>query len=653
MDKTPQPLRTTASPTEQGSSRLTARLRLRGLAALAPAGALFVTLGFLAPAGASATGSVVITRYAGISGSQASPTPGPATSSHLSYPQGVAVDSSGDLYVADPAANVIEKVTPSGTLSIVAGNGTGGAATAGPALSSKLNNPQQLAVDSSGNLYIADDNNNTVDKVTPTGTLSIFAGTGTAGTVTPGPASSSKLSNPIGVAVDSNGNVFIGEQGNNEVDKVTPSGTLSVFKTGFSSPSDIAIDASNNLYVADDAHQEIAKVTPSGTLSIVAGTGLIGFPTAGLATSSRLDYPAGVAVDASGNVYIDDTTAYDLLEVTPGGTLSVVAGNNMNISAPTYGGSPSSSALVSPYGVAVDSSGVVYVADGSNRTVDRIGPTTPAPPTIIGATPSTTSIAVSFDPPVSDGTSPITGYEASTDGGSTWHGITTTSGSSTSLQATLSGLTAGSAYSVLVRADNGSGSGTDSSTSSVTLPVPTTTTTSTSSTASTATTTTTVAATTSTTTASLPAPNSTFTAQHVPYVNTTTGAVMVYDTVQTPGTLTWTALYRNGALGVVATTATACPAFQEILTGRCRTDWLVFGQGSSTAESAGIMPVAISPDLVARNLLRRARREHRHGVRLAIVVTFQSAYGGPPVTHIVTVLATLHPHGVVTTRSTS
>jgi len=136
-------------------------------------------------------------------------------------------------------------------------------------------------------------------------------------------------------------------------------------------------------------------------------------------------------------------------------------------------------------------------------------------------------------------------------------------------------------------------------------------------------------------------------------VNTTTGAIMLYEAVHNPGTLTWQALYRNGTFGVIAKTATTCPAFQSSRNGHCSPDWLAFGQGSSAVIAAGTVPVAISPVASARALLRQARREHHAGVPLAIVVTFQSAYGGPSVTHIVTVLATVHSHGASASRATT
>lgn len=209
-------------------------------------------------------------------GTPGSPTPGPATSSALNEPFGVVFDSAGNLYIGDVNNHVVEKVTPSGTLSIIAGNGTQGAPTAGPATASALGTPTSLAIDSAGNLYIADSANALIEKVTPSGTLSIIAGTGTSGMAVPGPASSSPLNNPTGVAVDSSGNVYIADQNNHLVD----------------------------------------KVTPAGSLSIVAGTGSVGTPSAGPASGSPLGAPEDVAVDSSGNLYITDVYYSEVLKVT-------------------------------------------------------------------------------------------------------------------------------------------------------------------------------------------------------------------------------------------------------------------------------------------------------------------------------------------------
>jgi sugar lactone lactonase YvrE len=247
----------------------------------------------------------------------------------------VAVDSSGNLIIADSQNSVIEKVTPSGTLSIIAGTpGSPGAPIPGPATSSPLDAPTGVAVDSAGNLYIADEGNNQIYKVTPSGTLSIIAGTGSSGTPTPGPATNSQFYSPADVAVDSVGNLYIADQGNNLIEKVTPSGTLSIIagtpgssgtptpgpatSSPLNNPLGVAVDSSGNLYIADQSNNVIEEVTPSGTLSIIAGTGSLGAATPGPATSSPLRYPDGVAVDSAGNFYIGDQSNSEAEQVTPG-----------------------------------------------------------------------------------------------------------------------------------------------------------------------------------------------------------------------------------------------------------------------------------------------------------------------------------------------
>jgi streptogramin lyase len=234
----------------------------------------------------------------------------------------VAVDAAGNLYIADTQNDMVEKVTPSGRLSVVAGNGDWGAPSPGPATSSDLKGPSGVAVDATGDLYIADTWNSVVEKVTPSGTLSVVGRTRHFGAPTPGPATSSDLNEPSGVAVDSAGNLYIGDYANNVVEKVTPSGTLSVVAgTGRPGaptpgpatssdlwfPSGLAVDAAGDLYIADYANNVVEKVTPSGTLLVVAGTGDRGAPTPGPATSSELDGPGGVAVDSAGNLYIADS----------------------------------------------------------------------------------------------------------------------------------------------------------------------------------------------------------------------------------------------------------------------------------------------------------------------------------------------------------
>jgi len=375
-------------------ARTAARTVVRPRAALiAAAGAVAL----LAPATpALATTTLLIGAEAGTS-LAGTPAPGPATSSPLGSPQGLAVDAAGDLYIADAGANEVLKVTPAGTLSVLAGTGTAGAPTPGPATASKLSGPTGVVVDAGGDVYIADTGNHEVEKVTSAGHLSIVAGTGAGGTPVAGSATSSPLGGPAGLALDTAGDLYIadgaGAGGNPYVEKVTPAGQLSIFAgngtrglptagaaTGspLNGPTGVAVDASGDVFIADPASNLVAKVSPTGTLSLFAGksNGSAGTPVAGTATSSHLDQPTGLAIDSSGDLYIADAANDRIEEVTSADRLSILAGDGL-AGAPTYGGAATASRLNDPTAVAVNSAGVVFLADTANATVDRIAPAAP------------------------------------------------------------------------------------------------------------------------------------------------------------------------------------------------------------------------------------------------------------------------------------
>jgi sugar lactone lactonase YvrE len=297
---------------------------------------------------------------------------GAATTAKLNSPLGVAVDVAGNCYIADTYNHRVRKVS-NGVITTVAGNGTGGfGGDNGPASSAELNPPLGVAVDSAGTLYIADSYNNRVRKVS-NGVITTVAGTGTQGDN--GQATTALLNRPEGVAVDSAGSLYIADTGNNRIRKVANGVITTVAGTGtpgfngdygpatsaqLNYPYGIAVDSVGNIYIADTGNNRIRKVA-NGVITTVAGNGTGGFSgDNGQATSAQLAAPYSVAVDTAGNLYIADNGNNRVREVSHG-VITTVAGNG----TPGYGGDngPATSAqLYGDYGVAVDSAGNLYIA---------------------------------------------------------------------------------------------------------------------------------------------------------------------------------------------------------------------------------------------------------------------------------------------------
>ncbi len=295
---------------------------------------------------------------------------GQATIAQLNSPSGLAVDSSGNLYIADSVNLRIRKVA-SGTISTVAGNGfLSSSGDNGPAINAQMDSPQGVAVDSAGNLYIADTANNVVRRVTRDGIIVRFAGNGTAGFGGDnGAAAGAQLSTPLGLAVSASGNVYIADALNGRVRAVSPAGTITSAggSTSLGTPAGVAVDASGNLFVADFANHRVRKVAADGTVSTVAGSGSQGYAgDGGPATSAQLNLPRGVAVDAAGNLYIADTGNNVVRRVDTKGTISTIAGNGA-AGFTGDGGLATLAQITNPVAIAVDAAGGVYVTDGAVR----------------------------------------------------------------------------------------------------------------------------------------------------------------------------------------------------------------------------------------------------------------------------------------------
>jgi len=330
---------------------------------------------------------------------------GPAAAALLNQPYGLALDLLGNLYVADLGNARVRKISPDGTIHTVAGGGqtVPGGNVSAPALSVELLEPRNIAAGADGSFYISDFAANTVYRVSPTGILSTLAGNGNAGFSGDGStAMLAQLRAPAGLATDAAGNVYIADSGNNRVREVShgvistvfsvaaptgvainDAGTLYIaspiyfgtqFKgiAGLTPCRDVALDASGNAYVTED--QFVRKLAPSGAISLVAGSGASRYfgGDDGPGIDARLHTPASVAVDG-GTLYIADSANHRIRKISPAGNITTLAGTG-GAGSNGDNGPAAAAQLKGPSGVAVDSMHNVYVADTGNNAIRKITP---------------------------------------------------------------------------------------------------------------------------------------------------------------------------------------------------------------------------------------------------------------------------------------
>ena len=305
------------------------------------------------------------------------------TNINFSDPQGVTVDSNGTIYVANSSINTISKVTLAGVVTTFAGSGTQGS-TDGTGTAASFSSPRGLTVDSSGNVYVADTGNHKIRKITPAGVVTTFAGSGDANS-TDGTGTAASFNAPKGIAIDSSGNVYVADTGNHNIRKITPAGVVTTLAgsgtqgstdaigiaASFDAPRGVTVDSSGNVYVADTNSRKIRKITPAGVVSTLAGSGADGF-TDGTGAAASFANPYGITVDSRGNVYVTDT--FLIRKITPEGVVTTIAGIVGHPATSFADGIGTAAKFFLPDGITLDNSGNVYLADLFNNKIRKLIP---------------------------------------------------------------------------------------------------------------------------------------------------------------------------------------------------------------------------------------------------------------------------------------
>ena len=247
--------------------------------------------------------------------------------------------------------------------------------------------PTGGALDGDGNLYVTDSNNHTIRKVTPAGVVTTLAGTAGSYGSTDGTGADARFQNPYGVAVDGDGNLYVTERENHTIRKVTPAGVVTTFAgsagsygstdgTGaaarFWQPRGVAVDGDGNVYVADTANHTIRKITPAGVVTTLAGTAGSYGSTDGTGAAASFNSPWGMAVDGDGNLFVADTSNHAIRKVTPAGEVTTLAGSAG--SSGSVNGIGPAARFSFPTGVVVDGDGNLYVIDNSGSTIRKVTP---------------------------------------------------------------------------------------------------------------------------------------------------------------------------------------------------------------------------------------------------------------------------------------
>jgi sugar lactone lactonase YvrE len=302
-------------------------------------------------------------------------------------PSCIVVDSTGNLYVGDSSNNTIQKITTANVVSTIAGTAGSAGSTDGAGTSALFRQPGGITVDSTGNLYVADTANFEIRKITSAGVVTTLAGSSASSSYKDGTGTAAFFNTPIGISIDSTGNLYVADSANDVVRKITPTGVVTTFVgtanvtgtidgTGiaamFNAPAGVAVDSAGITYVADTTNDTLRKVTTGGLVSTLAGLGQTMGSSEGFGSSALFNLPTGVAVDTFGNIYLADTANSTIRKINPAGVVTTLAG--LAGMAGLQDGTGSSAFFNQPKGLTVDISGNVYVADTGNAAIRKITP---------------------------------------------------------------------------------------------------------------------------------------------------------------------------------------------------------------------------------------------------------------------------------------
>jgi len=306
----------------------------------------------------------------------------------FSYPTGLAADRSGAVFVADSRNCVIRRIAGDGTVSTYAGMfGRIGSAD-GQGTVAEFNLPVDVAVDAAGNVYVADNGNSTIRKIDRNRAVTTLAGIAKKTGSADGMGSAALFNGPSALVVDARGNIYVADSGNNTIRKITPTGEVTTFagKAGasgsvdgkgpeslFSGPSGLAIDSAGNLYVADTGNQVIRRISSDSMVSTVAGAAGQSGSTDGLSASARFKGPSGVAVDAHGSLYVADTYNQTIRKISPDGMVTTLAGATGQTGS--VDGNGTAARFQGPARLTTDTNGNLYVTDNNSqiRRIDKAG----------------------------------------------------------------------------------------------------------------------------------------------------------------------------------------------------------------------------------------------------------------------------------------